>query len=141
MNTDELYQQQYKPTDGMSKAELLDEVRTWRNLWTWVEEDSKYYLTKVGQMCRLTTRNYKGHLGRLLTPHFVLKELELEVVEREYNYDDGRYYIEAKTLRIPITQITHIEIISERELAEELALPPSSEAQDMSETTLSDVLE
>lgn len=100
----------------MTLKEKEAEIRHWRNLWSWIEEDTKYYLTKVGSVCRIVTRNYTGYLGTFLQPHFTLKEFEIEVVKREYNYDDGEYYNENKVLRVPISQVTHIEFVSQREL-------------------------
>jgi hypothetical protein len=125
----ELYQTRFKDVSKMSKAELAEEVELWRRLWTWLDEDVKYYLTRIGQPCRVVNRAYQGYLGRLLQPHFAVKELEVECVKVEYNYDDGEYYEEYKTLRLPISMISHIEFVHERERTERRVMQPAEVLQ------------
>jgi hypothetical protein len=116
MSTEEyLSQDKFKEIDKMTKDELREEVRIWRNLWSWLDEDTKYYLTKIGKMCRIVTRAYQGYLGRFLQPHFGIKEFELECVKVEYDQNDGKYYEEYKVIRIPVSSLTHFEFIEDRQ--------------------------
>jgi len=109
-----------RPLGSLSKEELRQECKGWRNLWQWLPEDCKYYLLRIGTPTRIVTRQYRGYLGVLGQPHFEVSELEVNVVSKEYNSEDGRYYWETKTLRLPVGAIAHIEFLSEREEAEEI---------------------
>jgi len=123
------FQEQFKDVKSMSEEELIEEVQMWRRLWTWIEEDVKYYLTQIGSPCRVILRNYQGYLGRMLQPHFKLSEVELETVREEFNYEDGHRYMETKVIRTPITQIVHLELISEREVKEETPIPEGASSE------------
>lgn len=112
-------QDKWRPEGKMSVSQLREEVRQWRELWRWLHEDTKYYLQRIGQMCRVVMRNYQGHLGIMLSPIFDLKFIELGTEEKSYDQKDGKYYIETKTMRIPAGMILDIEFISERTPAEE----------------------
>jgi hypothetical protein len=44
----------------------------------------------------------------------------MDVDRREYNYSDGRHYMERKTILIPANGLTHIEFIEEQEEIEDV---------------------
>lgn len=110
-----LYQTQYTPLSEMTEGELRQEVARWRRMWTWVPEDCKYYLARVGSLVRVINRSNKGYVGIMLQPHFELTEIEVEVENTEYNYEDGKRYLEDKVLRIPKNQLVHMEFIASQE--------------------------
>jgi len=109
-----------RPLEELTEDELRQECQGWRRLWTWIPEDCRYYLLRIGNPARIVTRQYRGYLGTLGQPHFQVTELEVNVVSKEYNPEDGHYYWETKTLRLPVGAIAHIEFLSNREEAEEV---------------------
>jgi len=113
-------QDRWTDVKKMSVSQLRDEVGQWRELWRWLHDDTKYYLSKIGQECRVVMRNYQGHLGVMLSPIFDLKYIELGTDEKTYDQKDGKYYFEKKTMRIPAGMILDIEYITEREPAQEV---------------------
>jgi len=111
-----LYEEQWKPIKELSKQEMAEEIERWRTLWGWVSEDVKYYLTKIGMMCRVIRGNYSGTFGELLQPKFRLSELEVGVREKTYDHNDGKYYMETKIVKLDANRLIDIEFISERKL-------------------------
>lgn len=110
------YETQHQALEEMTVEEMQDEIRKWRAMWSWLDEPVKYHITKIGQLCRYVGRNFKGHLGHFGQPHFQLTEIEMDATEVEYNYDDGKRYLESKTLKIPASNIVQLEFIAEREV-------------------------
>ena len=111
---------QFDDIDSMSEDDLRSELQQYRNLWTWLDDEVKYYLLKVGTVTRILTRGYQPYVGMLGMPRFKLSELEMDVDRREYNYSDGKHYMERKTILIPANGLTHIEFIEEQEEIEDV---------------------
>lgn len=122
----------WTPTKEMTSEQLVAEVEAWRRTWEWTCEDARYYLTKVGQACRVYTRNYKGHFGVMLQPIFRLEELDIGVQEKDWDHATGKYVFETKTMRLPASAILTIEFLSERKLWEDV-----DEEQLLAQTLLS----
>jgi len=97
-----------------SKKQLMEECQMWRNIWSWVPTEVKYYVSRVGTMCGVTMRNYKRYLGVLLDTHWDLRELELGVYDKFYDMTDGQYYFEKKIVKVQSGSILDIQWISER---------------------------
>lgn len=108
------FQTAFKPLDELSFEELRGEIASWRNLWTWVDENVKAYLARIGEPVRLITRNYKGFFGVMQTPHFDLKEVEVAVEGKEYDYNTGNYFWERKVVRLPVSAIVWFEYVQDR---------------------------
>jgi len=104
----------------MSKAELLEEVQTWRNIWGWIPSAIKYYVSRTGNTIGLTIRNYHRYLGVLLETQWELKNVEVGVYEKVYDQNDGQYYFERKIIKVPVGQIVAFDWIAERTLEEEM---------------------
>jgi len=121
------------PTTKLTVKELREREEFWRALWSWLDDDVKYLILRIGQQVRVMRRDYKGSLGELGQAKFSLKEIELTVYEKFYNYNDGKYYFEDKTLKIPSGAITWLEFVSKSELVEEVdryeveSIPETSE--------------
>ena len=111
------------PTKQMSIKELRQREELWRALWSWIDEEVKYYVLRIGQTVRIIKRDYKGSLGELGSVKFKLDEIEVLVEEKTYNYRDGKSYIEQKVIKIPSGAIMLQEFISNSELYEELDSP------------------
>lgn len=113
----------------MSKTDLKEECQMWRNVWSWVPSEVKYYVARVGQQVAITQRNYKRYLGTLLDTHWILDEMELGVYDKIYDISDGAYYWEKKIIKTKLGAIIDFQIIKERRIAEEIegAEPPVEE--------------
>lgn len=106
------------PTSQLKRKELVEREEFWRALWSWIPENVKYYLLKVGQTVRIVRRDYRGSLGELGQATFEMTELEVDVYEKTYNYSDGKWYFERKVVKIPKGAITMMEFIATQEDAE-----------------------
>lgn len=105
------YETPYTPAKDMSRSEVEDELQKWRNLWTWVEADVQWWLTHVGRPCRVVRRDYHSIVGTFGQPHFKLAEIEVNTLEREYNYVKGIATYETKTVVIGLGAIVDYELI------------------------------
>jgi len=108
------------PVSKFKLSELQEREEFWRALWSWIPEDVKYFVLRIGQLVRIVRRDYKGSIGELGEVKFEAKELELAVYEKQYNYNDGKYYYERKVIKIPYAAVMWLEFISEQQLAEEV---------------------
>jgi len=111
------------PVKSLGIQELKQREEMWRALWGWIDDDVKFFVLRTGSMFRVMKRDYKGSVGELGACKFELKELELAVYEKTYNYVDGKNYFERKVLKIPGGTIMMLEYITERELAELVEIP------------------
>lgn len=108
------------PVSKIRATELRQREQIWRALWSWLDDEVKFYITRIGSPVRIIRRDYKGSVGELGQVHFDLKEIELTVYEKQFNYNDGKYYFERKTLKIPSSVLAWFEFINTSELAEEV---------------------
>jgi hypothetical protein len=111
------------PINKLSITQLRDREAFWRALWSWIDEEIKYYVLRVGQTVRIFKRDYKGSVGELGAVKFTLSEIEVHVYEKVYNYTDGKYYYEDKIVKIPSGAIVLQEFISESTLASDVEKP------------------
>lgn len=111
------------PTKKLTITQLRQREELWRALWSWLDDEVKYYVVRVGQTVRMIKRDYKGIIGELGSVKFSLAEMELVVSEKTFNYNDGKFYYEDKVVKIPSGSIMIQEFISDSQLAEEIELP------------------
>ena len=77
----------------MKKDEIKQECEMWRNVWTWVPAEVRYYVARSGQQCAFMLRNYQRKLGVLVDTHWELVEIELGLIEKTYDpIRDKHYY-------------------------------------------------
>lgn len=114
-----MFERPYRPLADMSLDELRAELERWRNIWTWIESDYQFWLTRIGTRVRFTRRDYKTVEGTLGAIHFNLKEIEVEVVERVYDYARGEATYEDKTVVLPISAIYNYEFLHKEEVLPE----------------------
>lgn len=129
--------QMQTPASKLNIKQLREREEFWRALWSWIDEDIKYFILRVGTQVRVVRRDYKGSLGELGLVHFDPKELEVRVYEKTYNYNDGKYYYEDKTLKIPFGAITWLEFIGTSEKAEDIErfeVAPLAEVEEAAKT-------
>jgi hypothetical protein len=117
----------------MSKKDKDTEITAWRNLWSFVPSEVKYYLLKSGTQVAITMRNYKRHMGILLSTRWDISKLELGVFEKEYDQNDGKYYYERKVIQLNPQSVIDIQWIAERvseeDMGKETTPPPTQEPQ------------
>ena len=98
---------------------LREREATWRALWSWLGDDVKYFVLRIGSMVRVVRRDYRGSTGMLGEVKFVPAEFEIAVYEKKYNDTDMKYYYETKVQKIPASAVMWFEFISEQELVSE----------------------
>lgn len=111
------------PTKKLTITQLREREDMWRSLWSWIPEEVKYYILRIGSTLRVVKGDYKGSVGELGEVKFEMKELELSVMEKSYNYTDGKTYYEKKIIKIPSGFIKMMEFISDSAPADELDIP------------------
>jgi len=104
----------------MGVKELRAEVEMWRNIWGWVPNIVKYYISRTGQTIGVQIRNYQRYVGPLLDTTWELKSIDVGVYDKVYNQVDGEYYYERKISRLPIGQIVAFDWIAERKTETEM---------------------
>ena len=65
-NFGSFYEKPFRPLDSMSEVEAKGELEQWRNLYSWLDDEVKYWLTKVGETFRVSLRNgttFTGQVG------------------------------------------------------------------------------
>jgi len=111
------------PLVKLSKDELKQREEFWRALWSWIPDDVKYYVYRIGQIVRVYLRTYKGTTGELGAVKFEPKEIELFVYEKHYDESKGKYFYETKTLKIPYAMLLYLEVIHESEEVDQVEVP------------------
>ena len=111
------------PSKKLSLTELRHREETWRALWSWIPDDVKYLIYRIGSTVRLVRRDYKGSFGELGAIKFTPSEYELAVYEKHYSENDGKWYYETKVMRIPSGAVMMLEFVQERQLAEDVEKP------------------
>ena len=122
-----------KPLKDMKRQEIENEVLQWRKLWSWIPEDTKTILTKIGTEVAITTRWGKRYVGTLGQPKFDMKEIQLEVFQSEYNYEQGKEFMEHKTIHVPMSALIQLDIIHGTYEKEKATLPEPNADQYVSE--------
>jgi len=121
-----------------TKEELKLECEMWRNIWSWVPHEVRYYVARTGQIVGLTQRNYHRYLGKLLDTHWILDEIELGVEDKIYDTTSGEYFFERKIVRMKIGGIIDVQWIKERQTEEEflgVKSPPPEEPTERIDVT------
>jgi len=111
------------PLAKLSKVELLQREEFWRALWSWIPDEVKYYVYRIGQIVRVYLRTYRGTTGELGTVKFEPKEIELFVYEKHFDESKGKYFYETKTLKIPYSMLLYLEVIHESEEVDLVEIP------------------
>lgn len=117
----------------MNRKDMETEITAWRNLWTYTPSEVKYYLLKSGTQIAITMRNYKRHLGVLLSTRWDINSMEIGVFEKEYDPNEGKYYYERKVIKLNPQAVIDLqwiaERISEEDMGKEETPPPKEEPQ------------
>jgi len=113
-DADYLIKGQFKALEEMTEEQMRTEISMWRQLWQWVPPEVKYYVARTGELCGITLRNYKRHVGTLLETYWELQEIELGVHERIYDSDLDIYMHEKKRIRVKAGNLIAVSMIAER---------------------------
>lgn len=105
-----------QPLESMSREELEAELTNWRNLWTYIPEDERIMLSRIGQSFRLVLRNYHGYFGDFIGFRSSVSHYEVRVFDRVYEPSESKYYFEAKIMLVPTSAVNHIEFVNWREM-------------------------
>ena len=116
---DNIFEQPYQPYKKMSRSELEVELTKWRNIWTWVEPDIQFYLTRVNSLVRFVRRDYKSIEGRLGQVHSDIKSIEIDTQEREYDYTQGEAAYLTRTVTCPLSNMADFSFIHTKEVVRE----------------------
>lgn len=116
MNFLDLFDYQFKPLNKMSKAEVIEELDTYRKLWTWMPEELKAWLCRIGYPTRLIRRNFQAEVGTLGTPHFEIQSLDLNCMSEKRDYFKKETTIEVKTVNIKMGDLAGFEFIHSSEV-------------------------
>ena len=122
------------PLHKLSKLDLLQREEFWRALWSWIPDEVKYYVYRIGSIVRVYLRTYRGTMGELGAVKFAPTELELFVYEKHYDESKGKYFYETKTLKIPYVQLLYLEVIHESEEVDTVNVPEVESIPELSET-------
>ena len=122
------------PLTKLSKEELKQREEFWRALWSWIPDEVKYYVYRIGSIVRVYLRTYRGTMGELGAVKFAPTELELFVYEKHYDESKGKYFYETKTLKIPYTQLLYLEVIHESEEVDAVEIPEVEPIPELLET-------
>lgn len=116
MNFLDLFDYKFKPSKDMSKEEAIEELELFRKLWTWIPEEVRAWLCRIGYPTRLVRRDYHGFVGRLATPYFEIKSVDIEVSEDIRDYFTKTITTEIKTVNLPVNQLIDYEFIHSKEV-------------------------
>lgn len=118
-NYGQFFEKPYRPLDKMTKDELGKELLQWRNLWTWLDPEVQYWITKVGERVRVTTRNGITSLGTLGLVKFNPLIISVAAMERLYDYSRGEATYETKDVQIKVTDLVSYSFIYNEEVKSE----------------------
>jgi len=107
---------QWGDADRMSKADLQSEVKLWRAVVSWLDDDTKHYLAHMGQLVRVVRRDYHGFLGEFIRPMLTLKGVAVNVYEEFYDNNVGHKVGEQKIVELTTGAIVNIEFIEYRRI-------------------------
>lgn len=108
----------YPDTKKRTRKQLIDEVTLWRAISSYLSDDVRYYLSHIGDTCRVVRRDYKGFLGDFIGAKFNIESVDVGVWERAFDPSDSKYYWERKTMRFTQGAMMNLEFIVERKEAE-----------------------
>jgi len=107
------------PTEEMSLDTLRAEVKVWRSIWSWIHPEVQYWVRHCGEPVRLQTRFGKNMDGVLGVATFNLSALDIEWIERYYDYGKKKATYEVKRTTVFTNNLTHFDFIHDKMIREE----------------------
>lgn len=108
------------PLKKLSFSKLREREEIWRALWSWIDDDTKKIIYKIGSTVRIFRADWRCSFGELGEVKLEPSEYNVYVYEKRYNETDGKYYYERKVTQIPANRVIMIEFLSESESAEDV---------------------
>ncbi len=133
-----LLQNKFPDIKHMTKAQQLEEIKMWRNIWQWIPTEIKYYVSRTGHQIGLTMRNYKRYMGTLLGTYWDLTDVELGVWEKVFDQNTGEYFFERKVVKVKISNLVDVQWIQLRKPEVEIARELEKEEQSQTEVSEQD---
>lgn len=94
-----------KPVEKMNKEELQQECQSFRNIWSYIPDEMKYFLSKMGSPVIIIDRSNRRHFGRYIgfltewKAHKVLSvSLEYDVIKRKQYVEKGQEIVFASNI-------------------------------------------
>ena len=109
------YEEPMPPVAKMSKEDLQKELQNWRNLWTWVDNEVRGWLVKVGHNFKFRLQNYEVYYGTLGKPHFEVTKLELDCIVENKDYLRHKLVTDFETMHIGLGRLVSFEEVHERQ--------------------------
>ena len=79
------------PIGKLGIKKLREREGIWRALWSWLSDDVKYFLLRIGSTVRILKRDYRGSIGELGEVKFTPSQFEVVVYEKKYDETESKY--------------------------------------------------
>ena len=98
----------------LSRDQLEDELKRYQNLWSWIPENIKYLLSRVGSDVVITDRNNRFHYG--FFHGFECEVLQYSVFSANVRYDEinRKPHVETGADIIFSSNVTNMKFIDSR---------------------------
>ncbi|MAF43784.1 MAG: hypothetical protein CMI54_06420 [Parcubacteria group bacterium] len=108
------YERPYTPIDRMTEEERAEELNLWRNLFTWLDPEVMYYLSRVGELCRVSTRSGQTYFGTLGACKYEPLQIVLRVEDRQFDWSTQLAVYEIKDVSVKVSDVINYQFINER---------------------------
>ena len=103
-----------KQPEKMNKEELIREVINWRNVWSYIDDDVKSFLTQVGQPVVVTKRDGHSFHGTYFGMTTQIIEHKFKTLERIRDDVDKKFYIFENHTIVPSSNIVDFKFVDSK---------------------------
>lgn len=116
---------------SMTETERFERLYFLEQVWDGMDDSTKWFLSNLGQMFGIVSRNYSRRVGILLSVVFEPKIIRFGTKERLYDPASETYVHETKVSSILFSNLLSWDIIEKREfeVEEEVEERPLSESE------------
>lgn len=114
-----------RPLEELTLEELRSELANFRAMWSWLPENVKWHVARVGHDVRIQGRDYKVRQGQMGRTLFDVLSIDLHIIEEERDYIRGEIVAIEKVSTIPFNQIVQFDEILESEVLGPISQPES----------------
>lgn len=90
------------------------ELENYKIMWDSMCDVVKFYMSNLGELCMVMTRNYKPMYGILLKANFELKDVEILIDEKIHSYEDKMTTVEKRIMKIPVGSIMNFDVVKDK---------------------------
>lgn len=112
----------WEPIASLTEAQAREELETWRLIGGYLSDEARYYLAHIGDLCRVTRRDYKSSVGTFIQPVLRMGGVQVGVDEKVYDQSAGKWYWERRITTYEPSAIYALDFIAERIEAEDSAV-------------------